>query len=58
MSRAPIRIRLPAAYVAGLAAAWLIFAGSSHAPEFLAGDYSIKWLERWLARNAGSPSAP
>jgi hypothetical protein len=26
-----------AAYVAGLAAAWLIFAGSIHAPEFLAG---------------------
>jgi acetyl-CoA carboxylase biotin carboxylase subunit len=21
-------------------------------PEFLAGDYTIKWLERWLARNA------
>ncbi|MES2119305.1 MAG: acetyl-CoA carboxylase biotin carboxylase subunit [Pseudomonadota bacterium] len=22
-------------------------------PEFLAGDYTIKWLEAWLARNAG-----
>jgi acetyl-CoA carboxylase biotin carboxylase subunit len=22
-------------------------------PEFLAGDYTIKWLEQWLAKNAG-----
>jgi len=21
-------------------------------PEFLAGDYTIKWLEQWLARDA------
>ena len=22
-------------------------------PEFQAGDYTIKWLEEWLAKNAG-----
>ena len=22
-------------------------------PEFLAGNYTIKWLEQWLAKNAG-----
>jgi acetyl-CoA carboxylase biotin carboxylase subunit len=22
-------------------------------PDFLAGDYTIKWLEEWLAREAG-----
>ena len=26
-------------------------------PEFQAGDYSIKWLERWLAARAAHPSA-
>jgi len=28
-------------------------------PEFLAGDYTIKWLEQWLARPAAEtePSA-
>ena len=27
--------------------------GSVRDPEFLAGDYTIKWLEEWLARAAG-----
>jgi len=26
-------------------------------PEFLAGDYTIKWLEQWLERNKDGPSA-
>ena len=26
-------------------------------PEFAAGDYSIKWLERWLAKRAAQGSA-
>ena len=25
-------------------------------PEFLAGDYTIKWLEQWLAREAAKPT--
>ena len=27
------------------------------APDFIAGDYSIKWLERWLAARAAEPQA-
>ena len=27
------------------------------APDFIAGDYSIKWLERWLAARAANPDA-
>jgi acetyl-CoA carboxylase biotin carboxylase subunit len=27
------------------------------APDFIAGDYSIKWLERWLAARAADPDA-
>jgi acetyl-CoA carboxylase, biotin carboxylase subunit len=27
-------------------------------PEFLAGDYTIKWLERWLAKDHGLDSIP
>ncbi|HMC92221.1 MAG TPA: acetyl-CoA carboxylase biotin carboxylase subunit, partial [Allosphingosinicella sp.] len=25
-------------------------------PEFLAGDYTIKWLEEWLSRAEASPA--